>query len=734
MLSETDTVDLRHNAMTFSLIALLMALVFGADAHAWAPEPETRVSVKVRSTADIAVLEAIPAEIEERHGDRVEARLPVRLLANLDRLGLSYTVLVPDLRAAHFRAEGVCEPCGEWHDHDWFVAVAEDCETNHPDICRAEVIGETVAGRPIVAVKVSDNVADDEAEPEVLFEGSIHGNEVIGAEVNAHLVRLLTEGYGGDPDLTSLVDERETWFVLSTNPDGLCACSRYNDNGVDMNRDMGFAWRANGSSPDPLSQPETRALFDLAREHGFVFATSWHGGAEEFIYAWSYIEQPPLDAAEYEWLGADYVALHPLIDVYQQSAYFYATPYWGSSKDTFYGSLGALGWTIELSEIKAPPFAEYATWMADNEAPSLRLIERAGAQGMSGVFTDADSGDPVGAWVEVDGRMMGYASEANGDWHRFLTPGTYDVAISARGHEPRVLGDVVVAAEAVTDISAELEPSGDARPFASRWLYNFTSSAADTTAQAFFALGAPDGRGYPLGIKDNPLGTGERESFVVFDMGRGGFVDAPGNDIAVYPLEEAKGYAYALAASDDAYGPWTPLGEGSGRAGFDLAAGPLPHSRYVRVESRTVEGDLAPGMMMDAVGGPDPRAAFEADVTTGAAPLAVSFTDASESLSPVQSYGWEFGDGWTSSETSPTHTYADPGVYDVTLTVESNNGSDTWRRAAYIVVTDAPDDDTDDDTEGDDDVDDDAETDDDAGKPGDHVSAADEDESEGCSC
>ncbi|MFT3883975.1 MAG: PKD domain-containing protein [Flavobacteriales bacterium] len=39
------------------------------------------------------------------------------------------------------------------------------------------------------------------------------------------------------------------------------------------------------------------------------------------------------------------------------------------------------------------------------------------------------------------------------------------------------------------------------------------------------------------------------------------------------------------------------------------------------------------------------------------------------------SYSWEFGDGTTSDETSPTHTYATAGTYNVCLTATSDCGS-----------------------------------------------------------
>jgi PKD repeat protein len=76
---------------------------------------------------------------------------------------------------------------------------------------------------------------------------------------------------------------------------------------------------------------------------------------------------------------------------------------------------------------------------------------------------------------------------------------------------------------------------------------------------------------------------------------------------------------------------------------------------------------------------------FTADVTSGFAPLTVRFTDTS--TGEPTSWFWDFGDGATSTEQNPIHTYTAPGTYTVSLTV--NNAADTASvtKSGYIVVT-----------------------------------------------
>ena len=80
---------------------------------------------------------------------------------------------------------------------------------------------------------------------------------------------------------------------------------------------------------------------------------------------------------------------------------------------------------------------------------------------------------------------------------------------------------------------------------------------------------------------------------------------------------------------------------------------------------------------------PPPRANFFASPTNGFAPLTVTFTNLS---SGATNYSWAFGDGNVSTNTSPANTYANSGVYSVTLAVIGPGGADALTGTNYIVV------------------------------------------------
>lgn len=78
-------------------------------------------------------------------------------------------------------------------------------------------------------------------------------------------------------------------------------------------------------------------------------------------------------------------------------------------------------------------------------------------------------------------------------------------------------------------------------------------------------------------------------------------------------------------------------------------------------------------------------AAFSADETSGCTvPFTIDFSN--ESMNGI-TYLWDFGDGETSTEASPSHTYTAAGTYDVTLSVDGGScGEDEIVMTDYIII------------------------------------------------
>ena len=78
------------------------------------------------------------------------------------------------------------------------------------------------------------------------------------------------------------------------------------------------------------------------------------------------------------------------------------------------------------------------------------------------------------------------------------------------------------------------------------------------------------------------------------------------------------------------------------------------------------------------------HASFSALPISGDAPLTVAFTD--KTTGDVENLTWIFGDGFTSNEKNPEHTYTKPGIYTVLLNADGPGGNDSVERTDLISV------------------------------------------------
>src|SRR5262245_28493863 len=96
----------------------------------------------------------------------------------------------------------------------------ETIQSTYPDIAHLYVIGQTVEGRPYYAMKISDNVLDEEDEPSIFFIGEHHAREVMTPEITMDLIGMLVKNYGVNPIATDIINKTEIWVMPNHNPDG----------------------------------------------------------------------------------------------------------------------------------------------------------------------------------------------------------------------------------------------------------------------------------------------------------------------------------------------------------------------------------------------------------------------------------------------------------------------------------------------------------------------------------
>ena len=79
------------------------------------------------------------------------------------------------------------------------------------------------------------------------------------------------------------------------------------------------------------------------------------------------------------------------------------------------------------------------------------------------------------------------------------------------------------------------------------------------------------------------------------------------------------------------------------------------------------------------------NAAFTPDKTSGVFPLTISFND--RSTGSPSTWSWDFGDGTTSTDQSPSHTYTAAGKYNVSLSISDGTNSDSTTKNEIVWAT-----------------------------------------------
>ncbi len=246
-----------------------------------------------------------------------------------------------------------------YRNFDGLVAELQSLAAEHPDLVKLENYGTSTQGRPLLAVKVSDNVHQDEDEPELLVDGATHGDEIISVEVVMGILHQLVDGYGQDSEKTAMIDDHEIFFIPVVSPDSYVKRSRYVD-GEDPNRQYPWPDKPNRSSIRPI-----KALIDFFHTRHFAGLLSFHAHGEMIMYPWAYTTStvPAEDHRRFIDIAQRMSATNGYRSG-QISKILYAAP--GSSADYYYWQKRTLAYGIEVAKAKAPPFSQVQQIVDEN--------------------------------------------------------------------------------------------------------------------------------------------------------------------------------------------------------------------------------------------------------------------------------------------------------------------------------------------------------------------------------
>jgi murein tripeptide amidase MpaA len=468
------------------LLALILLSTFNLlpqqlDHHYFQKNIEVYFSFEVASTDVIPQLTNV-ISIDDIKGNKVYAYANENEYNNFLSYNISHTILPKPGELINPEMSDRIERITDWNvypTYDAYVNMMTQYAANYPSICKLVEAGNTVQSRKILLLKISDNVNVREAEPQLLYTSSIHGDETTGYVLMLRLIDSLLTTYGTNQRITNIINNAEIWINPLANPDGtyhggnntVNGATRYNANGYDLNRN--FPDPVNGVNPN--QQQETAVFRNLAEQNNFVLCANFHGGTEVVNYPWDtwtngypdYVSHP--DENWYKFIS------HLYADTCQQySPSGYMTGYddgitnggaWyvihGGRQDYMNWYMNSREVTIEISDTKLLPPAQLPAHWEYNKRSFFNYMESI-FYGVRGIVTDT-SNHPLNAIVKVLNHDTLHSEirtdSINGNYHRMLSPGVYSLQFNADRYFPKTINNVTVNNFQTTVLNVQLIPN-----------------------------------------------------------------------------------------------------------------------------------------------------------------------------------------------------------------------------------------------------------------------------------
>ena len=321
--------------------------------------------------------------------------------------GFSYEILDADLENHRTKID-----FGPYYTYEEAVAELDSLHARYPEIVSEKFsIGQSIEGRQLWVVRISDNPEVDEDEPAVFLNATIHAREPGGVSTVFGFIHYLVRNYRVDPTVTWLINNRELYIEPVVNPDGYVYNETSNgywrknkrdnnndgvfeedEDGVDLNRNFGYMWGYDdhGSSPTPSSQVYrgTAAFSEPETDNMRIFADSikprivinYHTYSNLVIYPWGYVNQPTPDQDVF-------VAMAQIMT--RVNRYEYGRPAEllypvnGEANDWFYGDTTqkprALSFVVEVGEAFWQPDTNIILQQIEENIPlNMFVLEAAG--------------------------------------------------------------------------------------------------------------------------------------------------------------------------------------------------------------------------------------------------------------------------------------------------------------------------------------------------------------------
>jgi hypothetical protein len=125
----------------------------------------------------------------------------------------------------------------EYHDYQATTEKLKDLNKDYPFLVNVFSIGKSVLDRDIWCIRIT-NEKNTKQKYSCVIDGCIHGNEWEAGELCLYLADYLLVNFGENKTITEMLNNSEVYIIPLLNPDGRENDERYNENGIDLNRNF----------------------------------------------------------------------------------------------------------------------------------------------------------------------------------------------------------------------------------------------------------------------------------------------------------------------------------------------------------------------------------------------------------------------------------------------------------------------------------------------------------------
>ena len=297
----------------------------------------------------------------------------------------------------------------KYHNYEDTTKLLHEFASKYPDITRLYSIGESVQGRKLWVMEISNKPGKHQVGvPEFKYIANMHGNEAVGRESLLKLIKEFCEGYKTDPEIKRLIKTTRIHLMPSMNPDGFelafnsgtdskrdWLLGRSNANNVDLNRNFPDQYFGLTSGKP---QPEVAAVMKWIKSYPFVLSANLHGGSLVANYPYddtmngesTYSESPDDDIfqALAKTFSENHSTMHlknppwPCPEVPREhfhdgitnGAKWYSVT--GGMQDYNYIASNCFEITVEQGCKKFPPAADLPKYWLENKNPLLAFLDQ----------------------------------------------------------------------------------------------------------------------------------------------------------------------------------------------------------------------------------------------------------------------------------------------------------------------------------------------------------------------